>query len=70
LSSVEVRLLWEEPTEGVRPTSEPVGILSVQGEEDVKPSEDPEAAAFFPISQESSPQTALIVRTRRARAMS
>ena len=27
--------MWEEPTEGVRPTSEPVGILSVQGEEDV-----------------------------------
>jgi ABC-type antimicrobial peptide transport system permease subunit len=28
-------------------------------------SEDPEAAAFFPISQEGSQQTALVVRTKR-----
>ena len=38
LSSAEVRRLWEEPAEETGPTSGSVGILALQGEEDVKSS--------------------------------
>ena len=35
MSSAEVRRLWEEPAEETGPTSGSVGILALQGEEDV-----------------------------------
>ena len=38
MSSAEVRRLWEEPAEETGPTSGSVGILALQGEEDVKSS--------------------------------